>query len=164
MIVFRNTIRFDWTAPRRLIAEIDELAQEAKQWIPDLTERMSLLKVLFDLATQVHTMIAGENQRCKRDQNESVPQSDQVTKDIDLIEPQITVARQRFLRDAQRAAQVRYAKGMAIGAALLGVVSGILGIGFLLSGVWAVNGVGLLAGGVGACVSVLQRMTSGTMG
>lgn len=64
---------------------------------------------------------------------------------------------------AQRNAQARYARGMLFGTAVMAVVSGLVaGILALLS-VPAEYAIAVPAGAVGALVSVLQRMTSGSM-
>ena len=64
---------------------------------------------------------------------------------------------------AQRAAQGRYGTGMVFGVLALAAVCAIIGGIFAVAGIAAWNGVALLAGGLGALVSVLQRMTSGTL-
>jgi hypothetical protein len=161
--IIRRTIRFDWTAPRRLLLEVNELEQDVRRWVPDAKERHSLLLSLCSIATQIQTTIARENERCKPSQDESTPASDQVAKDVALIEAQVAKTRERFLSDAQRSAQLRYAKGMGFGAAALGIICCLMGACFGLWHIQAISGVGLLAGGIGACVSVLQRMTSETL-
>jgi hypothetical protein len=52
---------------------------------------------------------------------------------------------------------------MARGAFWLGLLCAAMGGCFILADIRAINGVGLLAGAVGACASVLQRMGSDTM-
>lgn len=159
IVIIRHTIRFDWTAPRKSLVEINELAQEAKRWVPS-PERRGLQLTLLGVASQLFTAIGRENTRCPAGQGESTPPSEHLATDLNVIEPQIATTRQSFLQDAQRAAQLKYAKGMAVGAVVLGAVCALLGVGFALVEVQAVNGVAILAGGVGACLSVLQRMTS----
>lgn len=163
ILVNRAVIRFSWNKPRTLLLEINELVDDVQRWISAADERHSLLVTLLGIASQVQATIARENVAALERGDGSTDPTDLMADDLGLIEPQIARARQRFLDDVQRAAQLRYAKGMARGALGLAALAIAMGIGFLYWDVGAINGVGLLAGGIGACVSVLQRMTSGTL-
>ena len=163
ILINRAVIRFDWAKPGLLITRINELAEEVRRWIPDPAERNGLLVTLLGIASQVLVAVARANDSIPVNDGESADPPASLAGDLEPVEPQIDRAREQFLEDAQRAAQLRYAKGMAWGGLGLLVLSVLGGIGFLHWDVRAVNGVGLLAGGIGACVSVLQRMTSGTL-
>lgn len=82
---------------------------------------------------------------------------------VALIRPQVADAERVFRTAAQRHAQVRYAHGMVIGVCLLAAVTVGLAIAFNEHHVPAFYGVGVVSGGVGALVSVLQRMASGRL-
>jgi hypothetical protein len=72
-------------------------------------------------------------------------------------------ARHRFKQAAQRVAQGRYWQGTMVGALLLTLLCVLIGLVFWWRGVDAAYGVALPAGGLGAMVSVLQRMSSGKL-
>jgi hypothetical protein len=79
------------------------------------------------------------------------------------LELDLETARHRFKQAAQRIAQGRYWQGTMFGAILLGLLSAVVGLVFWWKGVDAAYGVALPAGGIGAMVSVLQRMSSGKL-
>lgn len=161
--VIRRTLRFDWTLPRELLIETQELADEARRWLRNPGERRDVLAQLYNVMTQIGTSIGRENRLCAADQDESTKPSPRIEQDESIIRKQLDAARARFLSEVERAAQSRYAYGMAIGAAVMlalcGVIAGILA----LNDIKAINAVGLAAGAVGACVSVLERMTRGKL-
>ena len=64
---------------------------------------------------------------------------------------------------AQRNAQSIYAQGMLYGTVAVGAVSACLGAALMLTDVSAIYGIAVPAGGIGALVSVFQRMTSGDL-
>jgi hypothetical protein len=79
---------------------------------------------------------------------------------LESISPQVDDAERAFRRAAQRHAQVKYGKGMLVGVGLLGVICAALGLVFAAEDVPAWYGIALVGGGLGAVVSVLQRMAS----
>ena len=158
-----KTINYDWTMGRNLLLDLAELATDACRWLPDQDERRSLLLQLLALTSQAHAAIGNENARHPRDNEEPTPPTEWFTKDVEVIKPRVEEMRRRFLQDAQRVAQTTYATGMARGVLVLGLLGLAVGGIFAIADVQAVDGVGLIAGGIGACVSVLQRMTSGTL-
>lgn len=161
--VLRKTLRFDWSAARTVLFEAHELAEEARRWITNSGDRRDLLGLLFGIVSQLHATIARENRQCPDDQDEGVAPTPRMQSDIEIIQRQLSNAREQFDRDTQRAAQFRYARGIALGAGLMFLVcAGLAGI-FAAQQIRAINGIGLAAGSVGACVSVLQRMTKGTL-
>jgi len=82
---------------------------------------------------------------------------------VDVIRPQLELAEREFGRAAQRYARGVYAKGMLLGTGVLALVCVVVAIIFLSYHVQAWYGVALLTGGLGAVVSVLQRMAKGTL-
>lgn len=163
ILVNRKAIRFKWTEPNRLLISINELAEEVRRWIPDDGERHGLLTRLFGIASEVLVAAGRANESIPFEHGEPVDPPDSLAADLESVEPQIQTTRDQFLEDAQRAAQQRYATGMAWGALALLVLSSSAGLIFLNWDVRAIDGVGLFAGGIGACVSVLRRMTSGAL-
>lgn len=89
--------------------------------------------------------------------------SSQFRRRLQLIAPSIRDAESNFHRSAQRYAQGLYGRGMVLGIFFVGMVCGLLATVFLADHVPAWYGVAILAGGVGAAVSVLQRMASGRL-
>jgi hypothetical protein len=156
--VLGRTIRFNWNDARPLQDELYDLAEETRKWIPDLDERINLLRVIHGTVSELHAAIARENHRYRAKQKKGAKPAQDFGSDLDVIKPKIQNVRDTLLKDAQRAARVKYAAGMAVGAAILALVCGLIGLAFLHDHIRAVNGVGLLAGGVGACASVFQRM------
>jgi hypothetical protein len=51
----RGTLRFDWSEPRRLLLEANELADEAGRWINSPNERRDLLGLLMGIVMQLQT-------------------------------------------------------------------------------------------------------------
>jgi len=161
ILVLRNTIRYEWSSARLLQAELNELDESACRWLRPKECRNIRLGV-FSLITQVQTSIGRENKRHALSVTDADP-TERLTGDLDFLRP--LVAREKLLleEEAERAAQVVYATGMAAGTAVLGLLAAALGAIFIWRHIPAVNGVGALAGGLGACLSVLQRLTSGRL-
>jgi hypothetical protein len=82
-------------------------------------------------------------------------------KRLRLIAPSIDDAESNFHRAAQRYAQGLYGRGMVFGIVVVILLCGALGAIFLARHLPAWYGVAIFAGGIGATVSVLQRMASG---
>ncbi len=160
-VVLRNTIHYDWSAARDLQAELNRLDEDAKRWVP-AKERRGVRLAIYGVITQLHTEISRENRQHKPDKPGDPPTA-QMTSGLKFISRQIASVRDRLEQDAQQAAQITYAEGMAEGGALLSILSLALVGAFICGHVSAVNGVGVIAGAVGACLSVLQRMTSGSL-
>jgi hypothetical protein len=161
--VQRSVLRFDWTAARHLLLEVSELADEACRWMSGTDELRDLLTRLFGIASQIQTAVGRENRQTKPEHDESHQPGPQMASDCAIIGPQLTRAREHFNRETQRAAQVRYAEGMGIGAALIAVLYGVTEMILALNGIPAVNAIGVISGAAGACVSVLRRMSRGTL-
>jgi hypothetical protein len=162
--VIRRTLRFDWSLPRALLIETQELADEARGSLCNPTELRDLLGLLYNVLTQIGATIGKENRLCPPDQDESgEPPSGRIAQDISIIQKQLDAARAHFQRNLERAAQTIYARGMVLGTVamlvLCGAIAGILAI----EGVGIINAIGLAAGAVGASVSVLERMTRGKL-
>ena len=80
-----------------------------------------------------------------------------------MVSPEIAEAEAKFERAAQRYARGKYSQGMIFGAVGIGLFCCVLAIAFDAHHVPAWYGVAALAGGIGAIVSVLQRMASGKL-
>lgn len=89
--------------------------------------------------------------------------SESFEKRVWMVSPEIAEAEATFERAAQRYARGRYSQGMVLGVVAIGLFCGALAIAFNIHHVPAWYGVAVLAGGVGAIVSVLQRMASGKL-
>jgi hypothetical protein len=161
--VLRKTFRFDWSEPRALMEQSAALGEEARRWITNDGERRALLELVFGIVSQIHATLARENRQCPPGQDESVKPTDRMETDLSIIGTQLEAAQRQFEHDAQRAAQFRYAIGIAYGTAAMIVLCAALGGVFALTGARVTGGVALAAGAVGACVSVLRRMTKGTL-
>lgn len=185
-------INFEWSKGAQLLSEADVLAEEIREWwreddpsepgtllrlwravertigapspSPAATERRPHSMRLYGLATRVLRGVQEETERHPTPAEQPRPLSTPAF-EASLATPrgELTVARNRFRKAAQRGAQSRYWRGMVAGATILAVICAILGAVFWAFGVKAAYGVALPAGGLGAIVSVLQRMSSGKM-
>ena len=183
-VVRQRQIQFDWTQAQRLLHRADAIADQAAEWWPPVEasssesrrdrkrreessqERRPHIDRAYDLMTAVLSAIDQENSRALRlrDNGEAVDvRSDAYTTTMTVIEAEIERAEELLDTAGQRQAQLSYTKGMLIGAVALGISCLLIGAAFYATGTAAANGVALLAGGLGALVSVLQRMTSGSL-
>ncbi len=143
--------------------ETQALADEVRRWLRNPDERRDLLGLLYDILTQIAATIGRENRLRDADHNESTDPSEHIERDVAFIRKQLDAARQRFRSDVERAAQFRYAAGMVIGAGVTLVLSGVI-MGILaIENASVIGAIGLAAGSLGACVSVLERMTRGKL-
>jgi hypothetical protein len=161
--ILRRTVRFDWSAPRSLIQEANALAEEIRRWIDNRRERRDLMESLFGTVSQIQATIARENRQCSEEHDETTQPTSRIHDDVKVIEGQLSVVRAQFERDIERAAQFRYARGIALGSGLMAVLCAIVSGVFIWQHVMAIYGVGLATGAIGACASVLQRMTKGSL-
>jgi len=83
--------------------------------------------------------------------------------DLESLKLQAENAERQLADAAQRTAQVRYGRGMLWGAAVLVLVTAVLAGLFAWADLNAADGVAVPAGGLGAIVSVLHRMTAGRL-
>jgi hypothetical protein len=141
-----------------LQAELNELDDRAQRWLRR-KERRNVRLSIFSLASQIQAAIGRENKRHDLDKQDE-PATGLLTKELDGLRPLVAKAEALLEEEAERSAKVVYALGMAWGSVVLGLFCGVLGAVFAWKHVAAVNGVGALAGGVGACLSVLQRLNT----
>jgi hypothetical protein len=180
--VHGNQIYFDWSKALLLIFRLDALATEAKEWwSPERARRSRMLLFwktvernpaaertphslrAYSLATLIMAAIAGEEERHgEGGGEEKLPRkpSDQFARELDVVEPQITEAERLFRVAGQRGAQIRYGRGMVRGALGLAIFCLLVGLSLWHWDARAEEAVALATGGIGAIVSVLQRMTS----
>jgi hypothetical protein len=118
----------------------------------------------FGLATWVMGALRQENARPTADTTASPPPPSAAFKsDMLKYRTELAAAEDRFQAAAQRTAQSRYWHGAVIGTCILAVICALLGAVFWGRGTSAAYGVALPAGGLGAIVSLLQRMSSGKL-
>lgn len=160
--VIRRTLRFEWNLPRVLLVETQQLGEEVRRWVRNPSERRDLMSSLYNVMTQIGATIGRENRRTASNDEGDKP-SEHIEHDVSIIKKQLDAARDQFRAETERAAQFRYALGMvrgAVGALMLwGIAAGILA----LQHIDLINVVGFASGAVGACVSVLERMTRGKL-
>jgi hypothetical protein len=133
----------------------------------DIAEREPHTHRAYELCTSIFSAVNLErmNRAEQEDENRKISQeaSDAFLKRVALIRPGIEEAEADFDRAAQRYARGQYGRGMLAGAAaIVGLCVGLAGA-FAIWDVPAWQGVAVLGGGVGAIVSVLQRMASGKL-
>jgi hypothetical protein len=182
-----STLKFDWSEAHRLIYRLDAIADQAQEWWqiepeedhqdnpnPDRArdsgrerrarvirrDRRPHLERVYGLMTAIFAAMQRENGRTGAATDKP---SERYLKNLDLLRPEVTRADGLLRIAGQRSAQIRYGRGMFWGLIGLLVLCGALGVAIGLGGVPAWNGVAFLAGGLGAMVSVLQRMTRGNL-
>jgi hypothetical protein len=187
------SVRFDWSEARRLVFGIDALAENAKDWWRDKgtddrgkkrwfarlwrlvvrafssssasEERRPHSVRAFSLATWMLGAIDMENRNHDAlAKGGARPEpSKEFQGQMASLREELTAAQRQFRQAGQRNAQSRYALGMLVGAASLGLVSMVVLLTFWWQGVEAFYAIAMPAGGIGAMVSVLQRMSTGKM-
>lgn len=168
-----DRIRFEWADAWPLVNKIEMLAEEAREWwrpkeetSPDPTaaERRPHSIRAYGLATWVIGAISEENERHRPGRADDSRAPSEIFKSaLQKHRVELKEAEERFRKAAQRTAQSRYWQGALLGAAGLVALCAVVGALFWWRGVEAAYGVALLTGGVGAMVSLLQRMSSGKL-
>jgi hypothetical protein len=191
--VNETTVRFDTAKAWRLAFQIDSFAEEVKEWRAETPEdnslgwlararrRWSLFARIpaghtaaalrpnslraYSLATAVLEAIRQENGNHKalKKGARRPAAGDEFKARLHDLGLELRSARLRFRQAAQRVAQGRYWRGTMSGALLLGLLSLFVGLLFWGFRVEAFYAVALPAGGLGAMVSVLQRMSAGKL-
>lgn len=183
-LVQERWINFDWADAQRLLHRADSIADQAAEWWPrseidasssrrnrkrkeenDL-ERRPHVDRAYNLLTAVLSAVNQEYRRTLESEAAEEPtdiRSDAYTASISVVQEDLLRAEALLDTAAQRRAQLTYTTGMLIGVACIGFFCLLLGAGFFITSTPAKDGVALLAGGVGAFVSVLQRMTTGSL-
>lgn len=184
--------KFDSTASKALIYEIEGLAEDAREWWPRPAAKADGLidwmirKVLspvarkqrmdderkphslsaFGLTTWVLKAMVDEQKAAEAEGTKSRGRKDPsptFNADLAQLKEQLLLARARFEEARQRSAQTRYWWGAVLGAVALFAFCAVLGGIFWLTGTPAFYGVAVPAGGIGAMVSLLQRMSNGKL-
>jgi hypothetical protein len=181
-LIQERHIGFDWSSAQQILHRADDISDQAADWWPWIRgpgrktrklrrrgerndhERRSHIDRAFNLMTAILSAIAREQRRVagRKGEEEEIP-SAAYESNMRFLQAQVRRAEVLLSAAAQREAQTRYARGMLIGAGLLGGVCAVTGGLFYLTATPAADGVALLAGGLGAFVSVFQRMTSGSL-
>jgi hypothetical protein len=176
--VIERAIGFDWTEAHRLLYRLDALARRTREWWPqespdeadvarNASEARPHLTRTYDLLSSVFSAINLETEL--RSEQEAAgetlgqPPSDAFRSRMRVLKPNVEQAEELLNAAAQRAAQQRYAFGMTYGFAALLLLCAALGAVFAIKSTAAWYGVPILAGGLGAVVSVLRRMSTGRM-
>lgn len=183
---------FDWSKALPLTNELEMLAEEAREWWPrpDDTrhawrrlpflerlvqhvlspvaraqrvdaERRPHSNAAFGLLTWVLKAIVDESTR--RDDDTEAPPSPIFEAKLAQVQREIALARARLAQAMQRSAQTRYWYGALLGSVSLALVCTVLAVIFVATGTPAFYGVAVPTGGVGAMVSLLQRMSTGRL-
>ncbi len=184
--------KFDFTEASTLLYEIERLAEDAREWWPrpapkaagfvDWLIRKALEPVArkqrmdderhphslaaFSLTTWVLKAMI-EEQKAIEEQGAADPGSEDPSPafkaKLAQIRGQAVLAKARLDEARQRSAQTRYWWGAVLGAFALLVFCAALGYVFWLTDTPAFYGVAVPAGGIGAMVSLLQRMSNGKL-
>jgi hypothetical protein len=134
--------------------------------VPDVGKAAAALRPhslrAFSLVTGLIEAVSQENRKHPEPTGEGeLPDAgEEFETKIRNLRSELISERHRFREAAQRIAQGRYWQGTMVGAFMLFLFSLLLGLVFWWRGADAAYGIALPAGGIGAMVSVLQRMTS----
>lgn len=148
-----------WLARRRR-------ARSLKRVNRAVAERDAHCQRAYEILTSIFSSVNIE--KLNRDRQPS-PQllsrqpSEDFLKRVAIVPPSVAEAEADFERAAQRYARGRYGKGMVLGVGAIVLICLALAIVFSIHHVPAWYGVAILGGGIGATVSVLQRMASGSL-
>jgi hypothetical protein len=131
------------------------------------TPRKLALRRLYDLATFFVGSLEREEMRLRdrvaEDSNYVVAPSDEYRRELATYAQELPKIADEIEGAAQRHAQYQYLQGVGIGIGLLGIVIAIVALAFMwVPTNWEIPAV-VLAGGVGAVISVLTRVTFQTL-
>ncbi len=183
-------IHFDWSEAWPLVFRIEALAEEAREWwrprkrdpgegwftkfrrvlsLEFGADRSAVVRQphsvrAFGLATWLMGAIQQENARHPLGASENPPKpTDTFKANLANYRAELAGAQKRLREAAQRTAQSRYWHGTLIGVCLLTVICAVIGGIFWSEGASAAYAIAIPAGGLGAIVSLLQRMSSGKL-
>ena len=152
-----------------------EREEEGKRWARAATSRRRSRELqlrphldrAYMLMTGAQAAVDDENTRAREAIARGEDVADQgsaiYSGSLAVLRPEVERARQLLEEGGQRLAQVKYGLGMLAGVAIIGLICAIVGLVFWAGDVDAQYGVAAPAGALGALVSVLQRMTSGSL-
>jgi len=160
-----SSINFDASAAILLLSRINDIAEEAQEWWPakrgrSVTELARYEDRAYGLATFAVNAIAVENAAHRDTPTAEVPEPQRrFTSEMAVHAPRVARTEELLQEAIQRAMQARYGIGMALGLLVLAALA--VGIAIGVDGLKITQGytLGFVAGGLGAVVSVLQRMT-----
>lgn len=146
----------------QLLFQCEELRDRIVEFLP-VHNRMPVLYRLYAVITYVLGSLDDYVREAKADPSKS-PDATRHRNELEFLAQELKNVEKRYLNVAARAAQVYYFKGMLLGASALGVVVALAGAILVIDDVFP----GALlaaaaAGGIGAIVSVMWRMTVGKL-
>ena len=128
------------------------------------TELRRHLDRAYSLTSAIFSAISRENVlHDSGDTGEPQKPSERYHQNLAVLIPEVEDAEARFRLAAERDAQVLYARGMVFGAIAVAILAAAIAVAFGVARVPAQYGVAFPAGAFGGLVSVLQRMTSGSL-
>jgi hypothetical protein len=156
---------FSWVSARDLLQRAELISDMAALWVPaEKQQRSPHIERATGLATQILAVVGREwRRRADACVAHSAPPSDSFFAELDGLRPHIEHAEQLLIMAATNRAQSWYLKGVAAGALAMALLSVIGGVALYHFGLDAALGVALPAGALGAVISVLQRLTSGSL-
>jgi hypothetical protein len=144
-----------WALKNRRSERLEARARDVEE------ERRPHLERIYDLCSAVLSAVNTETVERRTSEPSSRAPSDAFLKRIKVLSPEVASTEADIRKAADRYAQLLYGKGMLWGLVALGGLCAIVGLAFVIWDADAWNAIALLGGGLGAVVSVLQRMTSG---
>lgn len=156
-----STFRFDWSEALAMLLGMVRLAADVKRWIPEEPRRLHSEEI-FSIATFIAGAANTENVRHPPsiDTPPEQPSAEHLST-LAKLAHDIEECVRRCEAAAERHALSSYALGMLCGVGVVAIATVIIFVA--LGSKPAFYGVAVPAGGLGATVSVLQRMTTGKL-
>jgi hypothetical protein len=156
---------FSWVSARDLLQRADLISDMAAIWIPaEKQQRSPHIDRATGLATHILAVVGREwRRRADACVAHGAPPSDSFLAELDGLRPHVEHAERLLIMAATHRAQSWYLKGVGWGALALALLSVIGGVALYHFGLDAALVVALPAGALGAVISVLQRLTSGSL-
>lgn len=155
---------FVWVPARDLLQRAVSIADMARIWLPNHRELAPHIERAGGLASQILATVGREwRRRTDRFVAHNAPPSEAFETEVEGLRRHIEHAEQLLVSAATNTAQSRYLRGVAWGALGIAVVSVLGGITLYEFDLAATTAIALPAGALGAVISVLQRLTSGTL-
>lgn len=176
-VIMANALRFDWLEAQTLVNRVNEVAERANAWwgsiakrsrrvplrfwrrrkrVDAVAEQERLLDVCLGVMSSVFAAIDRENPHDWR--TAAVERSPTYRRAMNALTERVASIETNLDDSLQRSAQMFYGRGLAWGILALAALTGAIGAAFDHFGVPAEYGVAFPAGGIGAALSVLQRM------
>lgn len=155
---------FSWEPARDLLHRTDAIADRAELWFSTSEERIPHIERAGSLSTQVLAVVGREwRRRVDMRTPNDAPATETFRTEVAGLLPYVREAEDLLKLAATHRAQTEYLRGIGWGALALTVFSALGGAALYHFGLSAATAIALPTGGLGAVISVLQRLTTGSL-